>query len=81
LGHSWNGQQLKPFTFLLTCHVRVFGHPNGAVAERFHLIAPYEADPRRWTKFEWIDQYSGKPYRITTQGHHGRHGVAREDLR
>lgn len=34
------GQQLKPFNFLLTCHVRAFGYPSGADAERFHLIAP-----------------------------------------
>jgi hypothetical protein len=41
------------------------------------LIAPFEADPKRWTAIEWIDQYSGQPYRITTSGHRGAHGVAR----
>jgi hypothetical protein len=71
------GQQLKPFNFLLTCHVRTFGHPSDADPERFHLIAPYESDPERWTDIEWIDQYSGTPYRITTEGHHGGRGVAR----
>jgi hypothetical protein len=45
--------------------------------ERFHLIAPYESDPERWTDIEWIDQYSGKPFRITTESHHGGRGVAR----
>jgi hypothetical protein len=70
-------QQLKPFNFLLTCHVRVFGHPTGVDAKRFHLIAPYDTNPKRWTKIEWIDQYSGQPYRITTEGHHGARGVAR----
>ena len=70
-------QQLKPFNFLLTCHVRTFGHPSDADPERFHLIAPYESDPERWTDIEWIDQYSGTPYRITTEGHHGGRGVAR----
>jgi len=69
------GKQLKPFNFLLTCHVRVFGHPSDVDPERFHLIAPYESDPERWTDIEWIDQYSGKPYRITTEGHHGGRGV------
>jgi hypothetical protein len=44
---------------------------------RFHLIAPYESDPERWTDLEWIDQYSGTPYRITTDGHHGGRGIAR----
>jgi hypothetical protein len=70
-------QQLKPFNFLLTCHVRAFGHPQGADPERFHLIAPYESDPARWVEMEWIDQYRGKTYRITTDGHHGGRGVAR----
>jgi hypothetical protein len=52
------GKQLKPFNFLLTCHVRAFGHPSGADPDRFHLIAPYESDPERWTDLEWIDQYT-----------------------
>jgi hypothetical protein len=71
------GQQLKPFNFLLTCHVRAFGHPSGADPDRFHLIALYESDPERWTDLEWIDQYSCMPYRITTKGHHGGPGIAR----
>jgi len=40
--------QIKPFNFLLTCHVNPLGHPIGAEPERFHLIAPYESDPRKW---------------------------------
>jgi hypothetical protein len=71
------GQRLKPFNFLLTCHVRPFGHPSGVDPERFHLIAPYESDPERWTDIEWIDQYSGKRYHISTKGYHGGQGVAR----
>src|SRR5688572_24999137 len=70
-------RQLKPFNFLLTCHVRAFGHPTGVDPERFHLIAPYESDPARWTELEWIDQYSGKSSHITTAGHHGGRGIAR----
>jgi hypothetical protein len=70
-------KQLKPFNFLLTCHVRKFGHPPGADPELFHLIAPFESDPRRWTTMDWIDQYSGTTYRITTDGHYGVKGVAR----
>jgi hypothetical protein len=69
--------QLKPFNFLLTCHVRKLGHPTGVDPEQFHLIAPFESDPRRWTKMDWIDQYSGERYRITTEGHYGVSGVAR----
>jgi hypothetical protein len=61
----------------MTCHVKPFGHPPGADRERFHLIAPYEADSREWLKNAWIDQYSGENYRITTIGHHGDCHTAR----
>jgi len=69
--------QIKPFNFLVTCHVRAFGHPSGTDPEHFHLIAPYESDPTRWLKLDWIDQYSGKTYRMTTAGHHGSRSTAR----
>ena len=71
--------QIKPFNFLLTCHVKALGHPPGVDPERFHLIAPYESDPRRWLKMDWINQYSnsGKRYRITTEGFHGSRHTAR----
>jgi hypothetical protein len=58
--------QIKPFNFLLSCHVRPLGHPVGIDPSRFHLIAPYEIDPRKWTKLNWVDQYSGTSYRIST---------------
>ncbi len=68
--------KIKPFNFLMTCHVKPFGHPPGVNAERFHLIAPHEADSRQWLKQSWIDQYSDNDYRVTTTGHHGdRHTV------
>ncbi|MGA7283658.1 MAG: hypothetical protein WBW87_03870 [Candidatus Cybelea sp.] len=70
-------QQIKPFNFILGCHVAKFGHPIGVDPERFHLIAPYETDPRQWEKLQWIDQYSGKGYRITASGQHGSRTVAR----
>jgi lambda repressor-like predicted transcriptional regulator len=69
--------QLKPFNFLLTSHVKAFGHPPGTDPEQFHLIAPYESDPKRWLKMEWINQYTGKRYRITTEGYHGDRYTAR----
>jgi hypothetical protein len=69
--------QIKPFTFLLACHVKPFGHPPGADATQFHLITPYETDSRKWLKKLWIDQYSGKEFRITTVGHHGMRNTAR----
>ena len=58
--------KIKPFNFLITCHVKPFGHPPGADPERFHLIAPYEADSRLWLRNVWIDQYSAENYKITT---------------
>ncbi|MGA2760337.1 MAG: hypothetical protein ABSF08_08475, partial [Candidatus Cybelea sp.] len=57
--------QIKPFNFILSSHVAPFGHPVGADPEHFHLIAPYESDPRKWAKLPWIDQYSGKQYGIS----------------
>jgi hypothetical protein len=58
-------QQIKPFNFILSAHVAPFGHPGDADPERFHLIAPYESDPRKWEKLPWIDEYSEKSYRIS----------------
>lgn len=71
------GDQIKPFNFLLSCHVNSFGHPIGVDPEKFHLIAPHESDSRRWLKMEWIDQYSGNKYRITTNGYFGDRWNAR----
>jgi hypothetical protein len=71
-------QQIKPFNFLITCHVKELGHPPGVDPERFHLIAPYEINPRKWLKLNWINQYSnGNTFRITTAGHHGTRWSAR----
>jgi len=30
------------------------------------VVAPYERNPRKWLALPWIDQYSGKQYRIST---------------
>ena len=57
--------------------MKQLGHPIGADPERFHLIAPYESDPKQWLRTDWIDQYRGKRYRITTAGHHGTRHAAR----
>ena len=59
--------QIKPFNFLLTCHVNAFGHPVGVQPERFHLIAPFELDPKKWLRMDWIDQYSCEAFRVTTE--------------
>jgi hypothetical protein len=70
-------QQIKPFNFLSTSHVRPFGHPSGVRPEHFQLVAPHEPNPRRWLETEWIDRYSGKRFRISTKGHHGDRRTAR----
>jgi len=70
-------EQIKPFNFLLTCHVKAFGHPKGADPEHFHLVAPYENKSTQWLKMGWIDQYTGKTYRITTTGNNGTRQTAR----
>lgn len=69
--------QIKPFNFLLSCHISSFGHPIASDPEKFHLMAPYDSDPRRWLKIQWIDRYSGKQYSITTNGYHGDRQTAR----
>lgn len=69
--------KIKPFNFLLTCHVRPLGHPPGVDPARFHLIAPYETHSGQWLRRRWIDQYSGKEYRVTTAGPHGDRHTAR----
>lgn len=69
--------QIKPFNFLMSCHVKPFGHPLGCDPEHFHLISPYEMDPRKWLRKEWIDEYSDKRYRITTAGPTGDRYTAR----
>jgi hypothetical protein len=69
--------RIKPFNFLLACHVRPLGHPRGVKPERFHLIAPYETDSRKWLPNNWIDQYSEKEFRITTVGSYGGSDTAR----
>jgi hypothetical protein len=64
-------EQIKPFNFLQTCHVAPLGHPEGVDPERFHLVTPYNPNPGEWLKTDWIDQYSGQRYRVTTKGHSG----------
>jgi hypothetical protein len=64
-------EQIKPFNFLQTCHVAPFGHPEGVDPEKFHLVTPYDPDPRNWLAKDWIDQYTGKRYRVTTMDQYG----------
>jgi hypothetical protein len=58
---------VKPFNFLLTAFVAPLGHPAGVDPTRFHLVAPYEADPRKWPRMRLTELYSARAYRITTE--------------
>jgi hypothetical protein len=60
--------RVKPFNFALSAHVAPFGRPPGANPERFHLLAPYERDARKWLELSWTDVNSGSEFRITTAG-------------
>lgn len=76
VGKPYPGK-IKPFNFLLTCHVKQLGHPTRTDPEHFHLIMPYQSDPKKWLTKEWIDQYTGKRFGITTEGQHGTRSAAR----
>jgi hypothetical protein len=70
-------QRIRPFNFILSSHIAPFGYPISVDPEHFHLIAPYERDPRKWTKLPWIDQYSGQRYRISASVSSATRGLAR----
>ena len=42
IAHVWlrYGEQVKPFNFLSTCHVRPFGHPERVRPERANASRP-----------------------------------------
>lgn len=69
--------QIKPFNFLLTCHISPLGHPIGANPERFHLIAPFELNSAKWMRLNWIDQYSGEQFKISTEQNFSSRTTAR----
>ena len=55
----------------------VIARPAGVDPEKYHLVSPYDPDPRKWLDQEWIDQYTGKRFRITTRGYCGSTHTAR----
>jgi hypothetical protein len=69
-------ERMRPFNFCLSAHVAPFGHPEGVDPLRFHLIAPYADDPRTYLALDWVNQFSGEPYAVTTVEDSGRSGAA-----
>jgi hypothetical protein len=71
-------EQVKPFGFLLVAHVSPGGHPPGADPERFALLAPPEANPRRWTELDWRNVHDppGRSYRLDISSIFERRGHA-----
>jgi hypothetical protein len=63
----------KPFNFLLAAHVEYFGLPIGADPKHFQLLAPYNPNPRNWTRMGWIDRHTGDTYRITVEDDENAH--------
>jgi hypothetical protein len=41
------------------------------------VTTPYNPDPREWLDMEWIDQYTGKRFRVTMTGHDGSRQTVR----
>lgn len=68
--------QIKPHGFALTCFIKPGGQPtNLEDPNRFHLVAPFERNFRRWRRLHWFDLYSeGKRYRIKTGSTSTAHG-------
>jgi hypothetical protein len=72
------GEQVKPFNFVLTATGA--RPPAGApLSASFRLVAPFEADARRWEELSWVDVHDpeARLYGITTRD--GRPGLARID--
>jgi hypothetical protein len=63
---SGSGELIRPATFLLSATIAPYGHPVGADATRFHLVAPFTSEPSQWLDGPWRDVHSGKEYRVTT---------------
>jgi hypothetical protein len=68
--------QIKPFNFLLTCHLKSFGNPPGTKPEHFQLILPYELNSKKWVEMQWTDRYTGKQHGISIEAQHGTRRIA-----
>jgi len=61
-------ERVRPGSFMLAAQVAPFGHPAGVDPSRFRLVAPYEADPRRWRELSWRNIYDGEEYPLAFEG-------------
>jgi len=66
---------IKPFSPLLAAHVSGLHIPANANPKHFHLIAPFDPNPHHRLKQDWIDQHSGKCYRISVEENEESHMV------
>lgn len=49
--------RILPFSFMLSAQVDTaqMGHPPGVAPNSFHLIGPFESDPKRWEVVQWFN--------------------------
>ncbi len=71
-------EQVKPFNFVLSAHLTMFGYPPDVDPAHFHLIAPWDSDSRNWAAANWVNKYEpgSKPFRLTTTETLSRPGLA-----
>jgi len=58
--------RIKPFNFVLSAQVASLSRIAHSERAKFHLIAPYERDARKWLRMPWVDVYSGEEFPIST---------------
>ena len=64
-------EQIKPFNFLSIAFVHPLERPPDE--PRLVLIAPYRNDPAKHLEQTWVNRYTGKTYKITTEPSQARH--------
>lgn len=70
-------QKVKPFNFLLVAYPETGDITTGGEAywpegdgrsrsagKPIRPVAPYESDPRKWARLQWMDLHTGKPVRL-----------------
>ena len=70
-------EQIKPFNFIISCHVREARPSDRRRSGALPSDRAVRDRSAAMGEVQWIDQYSGKRYRITASGPHGSRTVAR----